>query len=292
MESDAPLGTIKALWRFPVKSMQGEQAQQVTVTTRGVVGDRAWALVDLETGKIASAKNPRRWGKLLYFRAEYVEPPARDEALPPVRITLPDGDVLSSTDADVDTVLSDAVGRPVHLSSEPPDERVLEQYRPDIEELPEEERDTVVDSRFGSLAPGTFQDGAPLQLLTTATLDRLVELRPEALFDPRRFRANFIIATEPDRNGFVENDLTGNVLSLGPDVRARVMVPVPRCVMTSVAQADLPRDNTVLQTIARHNRVDVPTVGPSPCAGAYATVRRGGVVSVGDTVEQQLRVVR
>lgn len=292
METDARLGTIRDLWRFPIKSMQGEQAERVTVTERGVVGDRASALVDLETGKIASAKNPRRWGALLNFRAEYVEPPAEDDDLPPVRITLPDGRSLFSTDGDVDAVLSDALGRRVHLTSEPPDRRVLENYHPDIEELPEDERDTVTDSEFGLLAPGTFQDGAPLQLLTTATLDRLHELRPEALFDVRRFRANFVITTEPGREGFVENDLTGGVLTLGQDVQVRVIVPVPRCVMTSVAQADLPRDNTVLQTIARHNRLDIPTVGPSPCTGAYASVRRGGVVSTGDQVEQLLRLVK
>src|ERR687884_1792810 len=93
-------GSVVALWRYPVKSMMGEELNATAVTDRGLLGDRAFALVDAETGKVASAKNPRRWPNLFDFRAAYAEPPG-DGPLPPVRITLPDGETLTTDQADV-----------------------------------------------------------------------------------------------------------------------------------------------------------------------------------------------
>jgi uncharacterized protein YcbX len=51
------VGFVAELWRFPVKSMKGEQLQEVTVTEQGVLGDRTYALIDAETGKVVSAKS-------------------------------------------------------------------------------------------------------------------------------------------------------------------------------------------------------------------------------------------
>ena len=65
MNSSEPVGRVRALWRFPVKSMQGEQLDAAEVGETGVVGDRAYALRDRETGKIASAKHPKLWPNLL-----------------------------------------------------------------------------------------------------------------------------------------------------------------------------------------------------------------------------------
>jgi uncharacterized protein YcbX len=278
------VGAVEALWRFPVKSMLGERLDEILISGRGVVGDRAFALIDGETGKIASAKNPRRWANLLSFRAVYVEAPKADDDLPTVRITFPDGTDRYSSDPSIDEALSAALGRPVRLTSEPPAHPVLENYHPDIEELPEAERDTVTDSNMGILAPNTFQDAAPLQLMSTATLARLTEIRPETAFDARRFRPNIVIAPSETRAGFVENDWTGQTIALGSDVQAKGILSVPRCVITTLGQQELPKDNAVLQTIARNNRIDIPTLGPSPCAGLYAVVVSGGSVRRADPV--------
>src|SRR5438045_1674618 len=85
------VGRVVGIWRYPVKSMQGEELNATALTERGVLGDRALALIDAETGKVASAKNPRRWPTLFDFRAAYVEPPREGMPLPPIRITFPDG---------------------------------------------------------------------------------------------------------------------------------------------------------------------------------------------------------
>jgi uncharacterized protein len=280
----ANVGTITALWRYPVKSMMGEELDASAVTEQGLLGDRAYALVDAETGKVASAKNPKRWPNLFQCHAELTEPPETAPELPSVRITLPDGAEVTSDDPGVDEALSETVGRRVTLESTAPAEAVFEEYWPDMEGVsPEGHRDTVTDERLGMAAPpGTFFDLAPLGVLTTATLDRLEELYPQGQFDVRRFRMNLIV--DADADGFVENDWIGHTLALGDGVKLPVTLADPRCVMITLPQGDLQKDPGILRTAAQHNRVDIPGVGLYPCAGVYAGVAAGGTVRTGDPV--------
>src|SRR5881275_3568424 len=90
------LGSVVALWRYPVKSMMGEELNSAEVGERGLVGDRRFAVVDASTGKVAGAKNPRKWGNFFDFRAAYVEPPQTGSELPAVRLTMPDGTIVTS----------------------------------------------------------------------------------------------------------------------------------------------------------------------------------------------------
>jgi uncharacterized protein YcbX len=96
------LGRVVQITRYPVKSMQGEELNASEVSERGLLGDRALALVDVETGKVASAKEPRKWPNLFDFRVAYLEPPRQGGSLPAVRITFPDGESVTSDQADVD----------------------------------------------------------------------------------------------------------------------------------------------------------------------------------------------
>ena len=66
--TDVVVGSVAGLWRYPVKSMQGGGLDDVSVSERGFLGDRAYALIDKDSGKVGSAKNPRRWLKLLNFQ--------------------------------------------------------------------------------------------------------------------------------------------------------------------------------------------------------------------------------
>jgi len=173
------LGSVVSLWRYPVKSMLGEELNAVEVTEHGLLGDRAYALVDSSDGKVASAKNPRKWPQLFDFRAAFVDTPRPAAKVPPVRVTLPDGTVVTSEQSDVNQVLSRALNREVTLdatehgyrevveSSFPnPSMLKAEEYWPDMEGL--DYRDTVTDF---DLPEGTFFDCAVVHLLTTATLD-------------------------------------------------------------------------------------------------------------------------
>jgi uncharacterized protein YcbX len=95
------IGSVVSLWRHPVKSMMGEELNATAVTERGLLGDRAYALVDSSDGKVATAKNPRKWPNLFDFRATFIEPPRLSANVPPVRITLPDDAQATSQQSDL-----------------------------------------------------------------------------------------------------------------------------------------------------------------------------------------------
>src|SRR5438094_6456802 len=113
----ASLGSVVALWRYPVKSMMGEELNRAEVTEPGMVGDRAYALVDAADGKVASAKNPRKWPELFDFRAALIAPPRSHIDVPPVRITLPDGTLVNSDEGNLNPILSEALHREVALEA-------------------------------------------------------------------------------------------------------------------------------------------------------------------------------
>ena len=277
-----PGARIDALFRYPVKSMLGEKIETTRLDERGLIGDRAYALVDQETGKVASAKNPRRWGRLFGCRAVYVDEPDAAGELPPVRITLPDGATRTSDDARIHEWLSQFAGRPVRLDTTVPERPVIEVADMEVADI-DPGTGATVDEGIAVVAPGTFFDAAPLHLVTTATLARLAQLAPGTAFPPARFRPNIVVrvAEEP---GFVENTWVGRTLHLGTEARASVFLAAPRCVMTTLAQPDLPRAPEVLQTIARNNRLDIPGLGPSSCVGVYALIATAGAVHDGDCV--------
>ena len=114
------LGSVVSLWRYPVKSMMGEELNAADVTQRGLFGDRAYALVDSSNEKVASAKNPRKWAKLFDFRTALAEPARSGEKIPPVHVELPDGNVVTSEQSDTNQVLSDVLGREVTLETRQP----------------------------------------------------------------------------------------------------------------------------------------------------------------------------
>lgn len=270
MSDSQVVGTVLSLWRYPVKSMLGEELNATVVTPRGVLGDRAFALVDSATGKVASAKNPRKWAKLFDFRAAYIESPEQADRLPSVRITLPDGTIVTSERGDLNRILSTVLGREAIFSQAAPPKPSLEEYWPDIDGLPH--RETITDE---SMPPGTFFDLAVIHLLTTATIERLRELYPGGRFEVRRFRPNIVVEAASGEKGFVEDSWIGRTLAVGDEVRLSVTGPCPRCVMTTLSQADLPRDPGILRTATHHNQQNV---------GIYAGVLRGGTIRRGDPV--------
>jgi uncharacterized protein YcbX len=250
--------------------MMGEEVNASEVTKGGLLGDRAYALVDRSDGKVASAKNPRKWPTLFDFRAVLADAPRLGAKVPPVRITLPDGTIVNSDQRDVHGILSKVLKREVTLSALPDLPKAAEEYWPDIEGL--DHRDTVTDFR---LPEGTFFDCAFVHLLTTATLDQLRALYPQGRFEVRRFRPNIVVETANGEKDFVENAWIGQILAIGDTLRLSITGPCPRCVMTTLPQGDLPRDAGVLRTAAQHNRANI---------GVYASVLQGGKVCRGDSV--------
>jgi uncharacterized protein YcbX len=239
--------------------MQGEKVSRTSFTPAGVSGDRRFAVVDAVTGKVASAKNPKKWAGLLACTARL------DDGGRTV-ITLPDGCQVCGDDPAVHAILSDRLGRPVELRDTHADARI-EVTWPDVQGLPLAGTNTEE-----TLPLGSFCDLAPVHLLTTATLERLNRTHPAGRFEPGRFRPNLLVETPTA--GFVEDGWVGRVVAVGT-VRLRVTARASRCVMTTLAQPGLSADAGVLRAAVAANAAH---------AGVYAEVIRPGVVREGDSL--------
>ena len=282
------VGRVAEVWRYPVKSMGGEQLTRSQVGPLGIFGDRGWALRDESAGEIRGAK---KLPVLMRCRARYdAEPDGRQ--VPPATMTLPDGAQLRTTDADASARLSELLGRQVTLwPLQPPERR--DHYRRGTPDDPDFE--TEMRSIFGRLPDeplpdltglppeifeftsplGTYFDAFPVNVLTRASLAELSARNPSAQFDRRRFRPNFLVEGLDNRRGLIENEWCGKRLRIGGAVLA-IAMPTMRCVMTTLAADELPKDPSVLRTIVRDANQNL---------GVYATVAEAGLVNVGDSVE-------
>jgi uncharacterized protein len=290
MSNEYIAGSVLCVLRYPVKSMMGEELTVADVTESGLLGDRAYALIDNITGKIASAKNPRKWARLFDCHASFVEPPRKGHPVPPVWIMLPDGSNITSDQPNANAVLSRFFEREVTLAKTAPESPALEEYWPDIDGLAH--RETVTEESIALSSPkGSFFDYAVAHVITTNTLNRLRELYPQGRFEARRFRPNMIVAVGNSEPGFVENSWVGLTVEIGESLVLEVTNPCPRCVMTTLPQADLPQDRGILRTAAQHNQPFVPALGSAmPSVGVYANVLRSGRVRRGDPVRMQQAV--
>lgn len=281
------VGTVAGISRFAVKSMLGEALERTPVAESGIPGDRTYALVDAATGSIASAKDPRRWGQLLGFHAAYDGEVDRDALV----ITQPDGVQIRATAGDIDAVLSAACGSEVRFSAGAVGTYDYVWEGEDIapaEVITGTQTGTTEDGRpisampFGMMAPGTFQDVAPLTIITTSALRAMAAHHPDGDWSPARFRMNLVVDTVAD--GVVENEWEGRRLVIG-DAELEVIGPAPRCVMTTLPQSGLARDRGILRTIAQHNRQPFGGFGVWACLGVYAKVLTPGELVLGAAVD-------
>jgi uncharacterized protein YcbX len=271
------VGVVQDLFRYPVKSMQGERLNAVDIGAQGVIGDRAYALREAN-GRVITAK---KWATLLAFSAQYDAPPLPG-VLAPLRITLPDGRTIQAQAADAATVLSTALGHPVVLAGAQRGQSSQAEIDPAtvFGDVPVEQ---VLSGRTAAtmpdaitLPPGTFFDSASLHIVASGTLAHLRTLiGSDAQVDPRRFRPNLVIETEPGGEGFLEDDWLEGTLAVGERVRIVQLRPTLRCVMTTHPQADLGRDLRMLRTAVQHHHDHV---------GVWASIGAAGTVRVGDPV--------
>lgn len=284
--ANSVVGSVKSIYRYPVKSMLGEELTEVYVTESGVIGDHLFAIVDIETGKLGSAKNPRKWGHLLKYRAEYVEEPQLGGDIPAVRITFPDGSVALSTDADIDAMLSASMDIEVKLARMDTVENVKSEmiwlemlgengFSKDAETNEHGERQIDWDLYA---PPGRSYDLGGLHVLTTSSLAHAASLNGDATFDARRYRPNFVLDT--DEIGFVETGWSDKSLDLGA-LASNVVMQTVRCIMTTLGREELPVDRGTLRTLVKQNTLTVEPFGDWACLGVYTNVTTPGYVKVG-----------
>ena len=263
---------LVALWRYPLKSALGEPLDSVDMEPGGLTGDRIWACVDGADGTVGSAKQPRRWGRLLEIGT----------ALSGDDLTLHvGGSSVRAGSAAADAVLSAHLGRPVRLTRTLPAEARLHRVLPDEAGMVPEwmagsrPGDETVSDVGGVARLGRFSDFGALHLVTTGALARLGE-RLGAEVSPARFRPNLVLDLPDDPE-------PGAEVRLG-DVVLRVALPTPRCVIPGLGHGDAPADRAVLGTLARDYRITVPGLGRAACFGTYADVVRPGRLRTGQPV--------
>jgi uncharacterized protein YcbX len=236
---------VLELWRYPVKSLQGERLDVAEIGPEGIAGDRQWALFDVATGFGLTA---RRVPDLLFASA-------RIRADGAVDVVLPDGTVTAD-----DAAISDWLGRPVSLraAGDAPERPRYESPDDDVAES----ASTTARWHDWQGASGAFHDNANgrVSLVSTGSLGE---------WDRRRFRSNVLL------DGQGEQALTGSSVRLGGAV-LDVRDPIPRCVMVTRPQpGGIARDTSVLKQIHRELGGDL-AVG--------AVVRTAGTVRIGDAL--------
>jgi uncharacterized protein len=257
--------------------MPGSRISQVRVTEHGCLGDRAWALRDLATGRIASAK---RFPQLLSFRATYEAEPT--PASPGrARIHTPDGRSIFADDPAASAIISEILGHELRLESQPRadektgiDRRTVFGDVPVSQMKPDWTPQTMPD--YFQLKSGSFFEIGAVFVLTSGTAAHLGRLQgATGPADRRRFRPNLYLDTGPGAERFIEDEWAGRTLRVGDELVLTDFAPTLWCVTSTLAQEELPRDLSVLRTAAQAH---------GGCLGVYASVRSTGVVKVGDPV--------
>jgi uncharacterized protein YcbX len=246
---------VAGLWRHPVKSMQGERIETGDLGPAGLAFDRRWGVVDVESGKVLSAK---REGRLLQAAARLAH-----EAL---EVRLPDGEWVAAADPGLDDALSTWLGRNVQLMPAPADGGASYQMNVDATD----DASPLVDF---PCPPGTFFDALPVHLLSTASLRGMEPSHPGGEWDVRRFRPTVLV--EADGDGFPEDAWIGSTVRVG-EAQLTVVAPTVRCVMTTREQPGLDRDLDIVKAVNRDHESNL---------GVYAVVTGPGAVAVGDSVE-------
>jgi MOSC domain-containing protein len=271
------VGTIHELWRYPVKSMLGTTVNEILITEHGALGDRAWALRDVESGRIASAK---KFPRLLEFRATYEVEPTFDKR-GRVRIETPDGQAVDPEDPDASRLISNILGRTLQLENQAHEDEKTSIDRktvfgdvPISEMKPDWTPDTMPD--YFQLMKNSFLEIGPLFVLASGSVEHLLKLQGgTAQIDRRRFRPNLFVDTAPETDRFIEDEWIGGTLGVGETLALDEIQPTLWCVTSTLAQEELPRDLSILRTAAKAHK---------GCLGVYACVRTPGVARVGDPV--------
>lgn len=271
---------VAELWQYPVKTMIGGRTPSAALDEIGIVGDRMWAVRDLDRGAVANA---RTHGPLMQFGAV-----AEGDG---VRITLPGGGSVHSGDADVDAVLSAALGKSVELQARPP--ATADEFyrrapfaggdpmvelrtifaRDDDEPLPDFTKFPAVVMEYET-PPGALYDCYPLLVMTTSALRSMAAAVPGSVIDVRRFRPSILIDTGDD-DGHPELGWDGRRFAIGT-AEIEIINDCPRCAaITREVAPGVPADRAILRHVVRD-------LGQA--VGAYARVSRPGTIAEGDAV--------
>lgn len=291
------IGKIKEIWRYPVKSMQGNLVDEVSVDRRGLAGDRYWALRNEQLGQLITV---RKMPTLLNCKAEYIAEPKlqmdkapHPDSIPDVLITLPDGVQVASRDPRCADLLSDLLDVEVSMWPLQPASN-WKHYKAtqrmtastlrvdhDSNVLPSPASFSlklIIELMMFVTPRGHYYDCFPVHMLTTGALKKLKDIAPKGDFCSQRFRPNLLIDTlaydSAQWESFDEFSWVGGQLQIG-ETLLKVESPTVRCLLPSQPQANLKKDTTVLRTVQKYADMHM---------GVNLTTLRRGTINVGDEV--------
>jgi len=245
---------LVGLWRYPVKSMGGEELTSALLEPVGLVGDRQFGVLDVRSGHVLSAK---REGRLLLARASI------EGVRGQLRVELPTGVVLNGPGPTADAALTAWLGYPARLVAADPEERATFESQTDFE------NDASATRTWEGLA-GSLVDSAPLLVLTTGTLRAVRTERPDLTWEVARFRPNLLIDSEAE-------DLPA-VFTCGT-ARIETVKPCQRCVMVTRSQPGPPvvldKELEILRHLLSQRGGNL---------GVLARVPQPGIVALGQPV--------
>lgn len=275
------VGTIKEIWRYPVKGMAGETLTKSQLGQNGIQGDRSWAVQDIKRREIQSCK----------FRPQLLQCSSKVADDESVIIDFPDGQSLSSTEPEVDKLISELVGHASCLQALRPatDSEFYQRFKeddhtwlkelkatfarepgeplPDLDNLPPEMQ------KYVSIV-GTFFLVSPFHILTTASLEYMKTVSPDADWSIPRFRPNIVVETLPELSGLVEQEWLGKTLTIG-NSKVRCSDTAPRCGAVVRPQKTLKEDKQTLRSIVKNAEQNL---------GIYGDIVSDGEIRIGDEV--------
>lgn len=272
------VGTIAGIFRYPVKSMLGEELDLSMLGQNGIPGDRAWGVRDEMRGDFFVGK---RSAGLMSCSSWYAA--GTDSELIP-QIRLPGGESFRADAEGAAERVGQVVGRDVTLWPVVPEARQASprdglSLQDEMQDLLARERGEPIPD-FSNPSPelleiyarnGPFFDAFPLLLLTRRSMESLAQAAPDVEMDVRRFRPNILIeTTEPE--SFPEQGWIGRRIRIGNAV-VSIHSACVRCVMTTHGFADVPKDARVMRTLVKEAEGNL---------GVYAIVDEPGEVGRGD----------
>jgi uncharacterized protein YcbX len=243
--NQTPVGRLAAIHRYPVKSLAGQRIPGVHLDHFGMLFDRQYAILDVESGLLVDAKNEQRWPRLYFHRARCMHPGEHPPVDADVCITLADGSRIMASSPAVHDRLSQVFGRKVVLISATP--------------------------RHGT-SLGSFADVAPIHLISRGSLDMIPGPQFGERVDVARFRPNLVL--DLAQPGFFEDTWIDREIAIGSAV-LRILDRTRRCARITLPQPSSANQPELLRFIA---------LGNASTLGVYAEVVKPGVIQTGDAV--------
>ena len=255
------VGKVESLWRYPVKSMRGEELDEAFAGYSGIYGDRLFAFRSSANHKGFPYFTAREQRKLLQYRPRFRHP---DKAARPINLIEAESRDANPLLADLAELVVD-VETPAGKTLAIDDPALIEMLRADIDQ---KHQITLMQSQRA------MTDCRPVSIFSLQSAQQLAE-ETGTRVDKRRFRANvYVDLTASD--GFAENDLVGRSVRIGSKVVITILERDPRCVIITLDPDTGEQAPAILKKVAQAH---------DGMAGVYGAVLVEGMVHKGDSVE-------